>query len=211
MPYVVTLTDKPHLSTTTSRIHTSAGAITIVAQLASLTRVWCSPPSPPLPQIWKHRRAKSFGGNFTHSRIRRRRHDRRSTRIETRHRQNPLLFSTFGFATPNPECRVSLQSQTSQIFRRQLHAFTHPPAPSRSPFNSHRNATSPKRYKSNRTNSAQRVCFFQIPEHPMLPQQQPVSSNSASYVLSVSSLFLCGPLRRISVNARFYVQCCLVL
>ena len=51
----------------------------------------------------------------------------------------------------------------------------------------------------------------QIREHPMLPQQQPVSSNSASYVLSVSCLFLCGPLRRISVNARFYVQCCLVL
>ena len=36
-------------------------------------------------------------------------------------------------------------------------------------------------------------------------------SNSASYVLSVSCLFLCGPLRRISVNARLYVQCCLVL
>ena len=36
-------------------------------------------------------------------------------------------------------------------------------------------------------------------------------SNSASYVLSVSCLFLCGPLRRISVNARFSVQCCLVL
>ena len=27
----------------------------------------------------------------------------------------------------------------------------------------------------------------------------------------MSSLFLCGPLRRISVNARLYVQCCLVL
>ena len=37
------------------------------------------------------------------------------------------------------------------------------------------------------------------------------SSFAASYVLSVSSLFLCGPLRRISVNARLYVQCCLVL
>ena len=49
------------------------------------------------------------------------------------------------------------------------------------------------------------------PEHPILPQQQMVLSNSASYVLSVSCLFLCGPLRRISVNARFYVQCCLVL
>ncbi|KAK2192874.1 hypothetical protein NP493_21g07004 [Ridgeia piscesae] len=223
--------------------------------------ICCSPHSP--PEIRNavcrhdHRQATSVDDNFTHSHIRRRHHDRRSTRIantrlvfspfatttanletqtgqifrrqlhaftdppapprspfnsiETRHRQNPLLFSTFGFATPNPECRVSLQSQTSQIFRRQLHAFTHPPAPSRSPFNSHRNATSPKRYKGNRTNSAQRVCFFQIPEHPMLPQQQPVSSNSASYVLSVSCLFLCGPLRRISVNARFYVQCCLVL
>ena len=53
--------------------------------------------------------------------------------------------------------------------------------------------------------------FFRVPEDPMLPQQQPVSSNSASYVLSVSCLFLCGPLRRISVNARFYVLCCLVL
>ena len=54
-------------------------------------------------------------------------------------------------------------------------AFTHPPAPPRLPFNSHRNATSPKRYKGNRANSAQRECFFQIREHPMLPQQQPVS------------------------------------
>ncbi|KAK2182902.1 hypothetical protein NP493_331g05065 [Ridgeia piscesae] len=159
-----------------------------------------------------HRRAKSVGDNITHSHIRRRRRDRRSTRIETRHRQNPLLFSTFATATANAECGVTSQSQrTNQFLRRQLHAFTHPPAPPRSPFNSHRNATSPKRYKGNRPNSAQRDCFFQIPEHPMLPQQQPVSSNSASYVLSVSCLFLCGPLRRISVNARFYVQCCLVL
>ncbi|KAK2180886.1 hypothetical protein NP493_422g02027 [Ridgeia piscesae] len=109
------------------------------------------------------------------SRIRWRHHDRRSIRIETRQRQNPLLFSTFGFATANPECRVTSQSQTNRIFRRQLHAFTHPPAPPRSPFNSRRNATSPKRYKGNRTNSAQRECFFQIREHPMLPQQQPVS------------------------------------
>ena len=50
-----------------------------------------SPPSPPPPEIWNaacrhnHSRAKSFGGNITHSRIR---HDRRSTRIETRHRQS---------------------------------------------------------------------------------------------------------------------------
>ena len=81
------------------------------------------------------------------SRIRWRHHDRRSIRIEMRHRQNPLLFpTTFGFATAiaNSECCVSSNSQTSQVFRRQLHAFTHPPAPPRSPFNSHRNATSPK-------------------------------------------------------------------
>ena len=69
--------------------------------------------------------AKSVGDNITiNSRIRWRHHGRRSIRIETRHRQNPLLFSTFGFATANPECRVTSQSQTSQIFRRQLHAFT---------------------------------------------------------------------------------------
>ena len=149
---------EPHLSTTTSRFHTSAGATTINKHrnAASLERVWYSPPSPPLPQI------------------------------------------------RNDACRYKL-------FRRQLRAFTHPLAPPRSLFNSHQNATSQKRYKGNRPNSAQRDCFFQIPEHPMLPQQQPVSSNSASYVLSVSCLFLCGPLRRISVNARFYVQCCLVL
>ena len=121
--------------------------------------------------------AKSVGDNITHqfTHALAPYHDRRSIRIETRQRQNPLLFSTFGFATANPECRVTSQSQTSQIFRRQLHAFTHPPAPPRSPFNSHRNATSPKRYKGNRANSAQRECFFQIREHPMLPQQQPVS------------------------------------
>ena len=33
----------------------------------------------------------------------------------------PVAVPTFGFATPNPECRVTSQSQTSQIFRRQLH------------------------------------------------------------------------------------------
>ncbi|KAK2175464.1 hypothetical protein NP493_730g01033 [Ridgeia piscesae] len=55
------------------------------------------------------------------------------------------------------------------------HQFTHPLAPSRSPFTSHRNAASPKRYEGNRANLAQRECFFQICEHPMLSQQQPVS------------------------------------
>ena len=142
----------------------------------------CSPPLPlPPPREIQnaacrhdHRRSQTTTSRIN-SRIRWCHHDRRSIRIETWHRQNPLLFSTFGFATAKPECRVTSQSQTSQFFRRQLHAFTHPPAPPRSPFNSHRNATSPKRYKGNRANSAQRECFFQIREHPMLPQQQPVS------------------------------------
>ncbi|KAK2172791.1 hypothetical protein NP493_928g00013 [Ridgeia piscesae] len=145
------------------------------------------------------------------SRIRWRHHDRHSIRIETWHRQNPLLFFTFGVATANPECRVTPQSQTSQIFRRQLHAFTHPPAPPRSPFNWHRNATSLKR-EGNRTNSAQRECFLisNTRASDVIAATAGIS-NSASYVLSVSCLFLCGPLRRISVNAQFYVQCCLVL
>ncbi|KAK2187382.1 hypothetical protein NP493_167g00013 [Ridgeia piscesae] len=50
------------------------------------------------------------------SRIRWRHHDRRSIPIERRHRQNPLLFSTFGFATANPERRVTSQSQTTKSF-----------------------------------------------------------------------------------------------
>ena len=97
MPHVVTIIDEPCLSTT-SCIHTSAGAITIAVRLTSKrgiakTRRY-SPPSPPLPQVrnavcrYNQRRAKSFGGNFTHSHIRRRCHDRRSTRIETRHCQS---------------------------------------------------------------------------------------------------------------------------
>ncbi|KAK2189492.1 hypothetical protein NP493_105g02031 [Ridgeia piscesae] len=119
----------------------------------------CSTRSLPPPQIQNcayghnHRRAKSFGGNITHSHIRRRRHDCRSTTVEMRHRESATLA-------------------TDRIRRHD--------------------------------------CFFL--EQPILPpQQQPVSSNFASYVLSLSCLFLCGPLRRISVNARFYVQCCLVL
>ena len=120
--------------------------------------------------------SKSVGDNITHQFT----HPLAPSRSPFNSHRNaaspkPLLFSTFGFATANPECRVTPQSQTSQIFRRQLHAFTLPSAPPRSPFNSHRNATSPKRYKGNRANSAQRDCFFQIREHPMLPQQQPVS------------------------------------
>ena len=63
----------------TSRIHTSAGAITIAVQLAS---------------------------NSTHG-------------------QNAMLFSIFAIANGNPKCRVSSQSQTSQISRRQHHALIH--------------------------------------------------------------------------------------
>ena len=120
-------------------------------------------------------RAKSVGDNITHQFT----HPLAPSRSPFNSHRNatspkPVVFSTFGFATGNPEYRVTSQLQTSQIFRRQLHALTHPPAPPRSPFNSHRNATSPKRYKGNRANSAERECFFLIREHPMLPQQQPV-------------------------------------
>ena len=146
-------------------IHASAGAITIAVQFASKRGIaktrCCSPPSASLPPIrnaaWRHnhRRAKSFGGNFTHSHIRRRRHDRRSTRIETRHRQSATRAS-------------------GQIRRNESASF--------------------KKSRASDVTAATAGI-----------------SNSASYVLSVSCLFLCGPLRRISVNARFYVQCCLVL
>ena len=92
----------------------------------------------------------------TTSRIRWRHHDRRSIRIETRHRQNPLLFSTFGFATDtaNPECRVSSQSQTSQVFRRQLNAFTHPPRRCRRDRRSTRNET---RHRQSATRATERI------------------------------------------------------
>ena len=53
--------------------------------------------------------------------------------------------ATFATATANPECHLSSRSQTSQIFRWQHRTFTHPPAPPWLPFNSHRNAASPKR------------------------------------------------------------------
>ena len=147
------------------------------------------------------------------------------------------------------------------------HQFTHPLAPSRSPFNSHRNAASPKpvavlhlrlRYRKSgmprdvtttdepnlsaatsriHTSAGAATIAVQLASKRDIAkalQGQPGEfgatrvllsntrasditaatagiSNSASYVLSVSCLFLCGPLRRISVNARFYVQCCLVL
>ena len=147
------------------------------------------------------------------------------------------------------------------------HQFTHPLAPPRSLFKSHRNAASPKpvavlhlrlRYHKSgmprdvtitdepnlsaatsriHTSACAATIAVQLASKGDLAKAlrgQPVEfgatsaffsntrasdviaatagiSNSASYVLSVSCLFLCGPLRRISVNARFYVQCCLVL
>ena len=92
-----------------------------------------------------------------------------------------------------------------------MHQFTHPLAPPRSPFNSHRNATSSKRYKGKPGEfGATRVLLSNTRTSDVTAATAGIS-NSASYVLSVSCLFLCGPLRRISVNARFYVQCCLVL
>ena len=127
---------------------------------------------------------------INYSRIRWRHHDRRSTRIETRHRQNTLLFSTFPIATAHPECRVTSQTNEPNLSAATSRVHTSAGAA---------------------TIAVQLAWKRDIAKHPMLPQQQPVSSNSASYVLSVSCLFLCGPLRRISVNARFYVQCCLVL
>ena len=144
------------------------------------------------------------------------------------------------------------------------HQLTHPLAPSRSPFNSHRNKASPKpvavlhlRFRYRKSGMPRDVTITDEPnlsaatsrihtpagaatiavqlapksgiakalqgqpgEFSVLLSNTRASdviaatagiSNSASYVLSVSCLFLCGPLRRISVNARFYVQCCLVL
>ena len=57
------------------------------------------------------------------------------------------MFPTFAFATTtgNPECRGSSGSQTAKSVGDNItHQFTHPLAPSRSPFNSHRNVASPK-------------------------------------------------------------------
>ncbi|KAK2180885.1 hypothetical protein NP493_422g01021 [Ridgeia piscesae] len=144
------------------------------------------------------------------SRIPWRHHERRSIRIETRHRQNPLLFSTFGFATANPECRVTSQSQTSQIFRRQLHAFTSAGAATIAVQLASKRDIAKALQGQPGEFGATRVFLSNTRASDVTAATVGIS-NSASYVLSVSCLFLCGPLRRISVNARFYVQCCLVL
>ena len=75
----------------------------------------CSSPSTPPPEIrnaacrHNHRRPKSFEGNLTYSRIRRRRHHRYSTRIETRHRQSDTTdrirrHETASFKHPSIRC-----------------------------------------------------------------------------------------------------------
>ena len=125
---------------------------------------WCSSASPSPPQILNaacrhdHRRAKSVGDTSRINSHIRWRHASRSPFNPHRNAASPkrvdVLHLRYRHRKTGPECRVTSQSQTSQIFRRQLHAFTHPPAPPRSPFNSHRNATSPKRYKGNRPKSA---------------------------------------------------------
>ena len=58
----------------------------------------CYPRSPPQIQNaacrhdHSHRRPKSVGDSITHLHIRKRHHERRSTRIEMRHRQNAVLL-----------------------------------------------------------------------------------------------------------------------
>ncbi|KAK2151547.1 hypothetical protein NP493_2603g00002 [Ridgeia piscesae] len=137
------------------------------------------------------------------SRTRWRHHDRRSIRIETRHRQNPLLFSTFGFATANPECRVTSQSQTEP----NLSAATsriHTSAGAATiavQLASKRDIAKALQVQPGEF-GATRVLLSNTRASDVTAATAGIS-NSASYVLSVSCLFLCGPLRRISVNARF--------
>ena len=121
----------------------------------------CSPPSPPPREIQNaaarhdHRRGKSAGDNITHPLA-----PSRSPFNSHRNAASPKPVAVPHLRLRKRYCKsgmrvsslVTRHSQTSQVFRRQLHAFTHPPAPPRSPFNSHRNATSPKRYKGNRRN-----------------------------------------------------------
>ena len=94
-------------------------AITISVQLASKRGIaktlCCSPPSPPPPEIGNKltacRREPSLRGNFTDSHIRSRRHDRRSTGIETQHRQSATRATgrirrheTASFKYPSIQC-----------------------------------------------------------------------------------------------------------
>ena len=145
-------------------IHASAGAITIAVQFASKHGIaktrCCSPPSASLPQTrnaaWRHnhRRAKSFAA---------------TSRIHT----------SAGAATI--VVQLASKRDIAKVLQGQSGEF-----------------------------GATRVLLSNTWASDVTAATAGIS-NSASYVLSVSCLFLCGPLRRISVNARFYVQCCLVL
>jgi len=120
MPRVVTITDEPNLSATTSRINSRIRWRHITIVLNS-HRNAASPKPVAVLHVRNRKsgmsrvimitdeRAKSFRGNFTHSRIRRRRHDRRSTRVETRHRQ-----------------RENATRATSRIRRNETGSFKYP-------------------------------------------------------------------------------------
>ncbi|KAK2192873.1 hypothetical protein NP493_21g07002 [Ridgeia piscesae] len=117
-----------------------------------------SPPSPWEIQnaACRHdqRRAKSVGDNITH----------RFTHPLAPSRS--LFNSHRNTATPKPVSVAVLHLRHRKYGMPRVFIitderakpfggnFTHPPAQPRSPFNSHRNATSPKRYKGNRANSA---------------------------------------------------------
>ena len=94
--------------------------MTMVTQMLLLCFQTCAVVNRVVILHLRHRRGKSrmprvvtitdepnLSASRINSRIRWRHHDRLSIRIETRHRQNPLLFSVFATATANPECRVS--------------------------------------------------------------------------------------------------------
>ena len=176
----------------------------------------CESPSPPQIQNAACRhdpsrgRAQSVGDSITHLHIRRRHHDRRSTRIEMRHRQNAVLHRRYRHRKSGMPRVVTitddlnLSAATSRIYASAGATTIAVQLASKRDI--------AKVIQGQQTEfAAMKLVLSNTRASYMLPQQQPVSSSSASYVLSVSCLFLCGPLRRISVNARFYVQCCLVL
>ena len=146
-------------------IHTSAGEMhhdrrsTRIEAGIAKTR-WsrcCASPSLPPQQIrhaasrHNHRRAKSFGGNFTHSHIRR-------------------------CAPARSPFTKALQGQQTEFgVMRLLLSIKYPTI----------------------------RCYRSSSQYQVTPHRMSCPC--------LNCLFLCGPLRRISVNARFYVQCCLVL
>ncbi|KAK2189200.1 hypothetical protein NP493_113g01078 [Ridgeia piscesae] len=144
--------------------------------------------------------AKSVGDNITHQFT----HPLAPSR--SRHRK-PLLFSTFGFATANPECCHN-HRRAKSVATSRIHTSAGA-ATIAVQFASKRNIAKAPQGQPGEF-GATRVLLSNTRASDVSATTAGIS-NSASYVLSVSCLFLCGPLRRISVNARFYVQCCLVL